>query len=506
MLECQEYGKNKMAERGVGYTVQFDPQMQSTVVGQGRDLWKEPARQPKVGRQQGGAGADDGMRTPDQDSAEGGVPTPHHNAEPEPRQPHAATQMVQSPPYRAAPARRRRARRASAGNRGPRYPTQEIGGQPGRAVRGHTPAAPPASEQYQVDAHDLTTTAQDVPETQHRTHGGHRGNGGAQAQRDRQYLHVGSVAIRPDGHVRRSDRICPDMGTGRTGPSRKGGRGLQVTWSRWRPASAQGLTQPALPAVAWRPVPVTPWPGGDAGPWIRVRAPSRRRPRLVRFTAVPALVLSAAFWALSLWPRPGSRQAMPARSAEQAPAFAAAAPRLEFPGGPGPAAFAAVPAAALRAALAAAEPPLDAPRPSWLSPALQAAAKTTGLPVALLAAVAQAESQGNPRAVSPAGALGLMQLMPNTAAALGVRHVFDAAENALAGAEYLAERLAAYDGGVRICIPDPAACPQALRLALAAYNAGPGAVARYHGVPPYPETQRYVREVTALYLRYRSPG
>ncbi len=115
--------------------------------------------------------------------------------------------------------------------------------------------------------------------------------------------------------------------------------------------------------------------------------------------------------------------------------------------------------------------------------ALTAAARATGLDPALLRAVALVESGGNPRAVSPAGALGLMQLMPSTARALGVSDPFNAFENALAGARFLRELLGRYGGNID--------------LALAAYNAGPGAVDRYGGIPPYAETQTYVRRVKA---------
>jgi peptidoglycan DL-endopeptidase CwlO len=107
-----------------------------------------------------------------------------------------------------------------------------------------------------------------------------------------------------------------------------------------------------------------------------------------------------------------------------------------------------------------------------------------GVSARLLASVAQQESGFNPRAVSSAGAQGLMQLMPATAKGLGVHNSFDPAQ-AIDGAARLLRDLKAEFGRVD--------------LALAAYNAGPGAVHRYGGIPPYPETQNYVRSVLAIF-------
>ncbi|HUU30057.1 MAG TPA: transglycosylase SLT domain-containing protein [archaeon] len=103
---------------------------------------------------------------------------------------------------------------------------------------------------------------------------------------------------------------------------------------------------------------------------------------------------------------------------------------------------------------------------------------------ALVAAVVMQESGGNPRAVSRAGAQGLMQLMPQTADSLGIGDVFDPEQNIEGGTRYLRNLLDQFEGDEI--------------LALAAYNAGPTAVQRYNGVPPYPETQGYVEKVTAL--------
>ncbi|MHB1614884.1 MAG: transglycosylase SLT domain-containing protein [Actinomycetes bacterium] len=109
------------------------------------------------------------------------------------------------------------------------------------------------------------------------------------------------------------------------------------------------------------------------------------------------------------------------------------------------------------------------------------AGATYGLPPNLLSAVAQVESGFNPTAVSPAGAQGLMQLMPGTSAGLGV-NPFDPAQAVAGAAQLLSRNLADFGS---------------LPLALAAYNAGAGAVRQYGGVPPYPQTQEYVARVLA---------
>jgi soluble lytic murein transglycosylase-like protein len=112
---------------------------------------------------------------------------------------------------------------------------------------------------------------------------------------------------------------------------------------------------------------------------------------------------------------------------------------------------------------------------------LAAAGKAHNLDVDLLASVVKAESNGNTRAVSRAGAQGLMQLMPRTAADLGVHNSFQPDENVQGGSAYLDALLTRYSNN--------------LALALAAYNAGPEAVDRYHGIPPYHETRVYVARV-----------
>lgn len=109
----------------------------------------------------------------------------------------------------------------------------------------------------------------------------------------------------------------------------------------------------------------------------------------------------------------------------------------------------------------------------------ETAARTHNVDVKLLRAVAWTESRGNNRAVSPKGALGVMQLMPATARELGV-DPRDETANIFGGAQYLARQIASF---------------QSVPLALAAYNAGPGAVRRWRGVPPFAETQAYVSSI-----------
>jgi soluble lytic murein transglycosylase-like protein len=125
-----------------------------------------------------------------------------------------------------------------------------------------------------------------------------------------------------------------------------------------------------------------------------------------------------------------------------------------------------------------------APRDRF-EPLIREHATRHALRVELVRAVIQVESGYNPRARSPKGAMGLMQLMPATARQLGVRNPFDPAENIRGGCAYLRQLLDRYQGNEE--------------LALAAYNAGSGAVDRHgHAIPPYQETREYVRKVSRL--------
>ncbi|MEM7522390.1 MAG: lytic transglycosylase domain-containing protein [Pseudomonadota bacterium] len=117
---------------------------------------------------------------------------------------------------------------------------------------------------------------------------------------------------------------------------------------------------------------------------------------------------------------------------------------------------------------------------------IEKAARRARISEALLIAVIMVESGGNSRAVSPAGASGLAQLMPGTARRYGVRNIFDPTQNLRGGADYLSDLLNMFEND--------------MVLALAAYNSGENAVARHGGVPPYAETRAYVPRVLSAFL------
>jgi hypothetical protein len=128
-----------------------------------------------------------------------------------------------------------------------------------------------------------------------------------------------------------------------------------------------------------------------------------------------------------------------------------------------------------------------APRPQEISMLLARAGEQHHIDADMLASVVRAESGGHAKAVSRTGARGLMQLMPGTAAQLGVVDSFEPEQNIKGGAAYLDQLLVRYHDNIA--------------LALAAYNAGPGAVDRWHGIPPYRETQLYVARVITEFNR-----
>jgi soluble lytic murein transglycosylase len=128
------------------------------------------------------------------------------------------------------------------------------------------------------------------------------------------------------------------------------------------------------------------------------------------------------------------------------------------------------------------------PGASWMTGYVDRFSRANDLPPALVHAIIKAESNGQRKAVSPKGAKGVMQLMPFTSKRLRVADPFDPIENIEGGIRYIKELLDTFEGN--------------LINAVAAYNAGPAAVRKYGGVPPYQETRLYVRRVMDLYRQY----
>ena len=181
---------------------------------------------------------------------------------------------------------------------------------------------------------------------------------------------------------------------------------------------------------------------------------------------------------------------------------AAAAPAAASAGGTGGAVAGQEPrpitAAASGGASPSASAPSSSPAPAPIvaadvpyGPLVAAVARRHGLSVSLFTALVWQESGFTPRARSGAGARGLTQLMPATARDLGVRRIYDPLENLDGGARYLVAQLLRF---------------RSVELALAAYNAGPGAVVKHRGIPPFAETRRYVRSVLAIEARLRAAG
>ncbi len=156
------------------------------------------------------------------------------------------------------------------------------------------------------------------------------------------------------------------------------------------------------------------------------------------------------------------------------------------------ASFASMVAAELASQGAQATVAVDAPAmvaPAQIDRLVSENASQMSVDPALVKAIIANESGFNASATSNVGAQGLMQLMPETAASLGVDNAYDPAENVRGGTKYIKGLLDRFNGDVK--------------LAVAAYNAGPGAVEKYGGVPPYAQTQNYVQNVLASYEKYR---
>ncbi len=128
------------------------------------------------------------------------------------------------------------------------------------------------------------------------------------------------------------------------------------------------------------------------------------------------------------------------------------------------------------------------PGATWMNGYVDRCSRANDLPPALVHAIIKAESNGQRKAVSSKGAKGVMQLMPFTSKRMQVNDPFDPIENIEGGVRYIKELLVAFEGN--------------LTYAIAAYNAGPAAVRKYGGVPPYQETRQYVRRVMELYRQY----
>jgi soluble lytic murein transglycosylase-like protein len=223
---------------------------------------------------------------------------------------------------------------------------------------------------------------------------------------------------------------------------------------------------PAAPAVAQSPPPPAPGQGGvtwqdpGAGGAGAYDVPAPPLPGAVPDPAAPT---PGAWW-----------ETTPATSANTAPGT--------------------VPADATAPATTPSTTPAGgAVRPANVphGPLIATTARRHGVPVALFTALVWQESGFRATAKSRAGARGLTQLMPATARALGVRSIYDPAQNLSGGARYLKTQLGRF--GTK-------------RLALAAYNAGPGAVRKYKGIPPYAETRGYVTSILRLEARLRQSG
>lgn len=127
-----------------------------------------------------------------------------------------------------------------------------------------------------------------------------------------------------------------------------------------------------------------------------------------------------------------------------------------------------------------------------INKAIESASLKYGVDKTLIRAVIKQESSFDPKSISSCGAQGLMQLMPGTADSLGVTDPFNIQQNIDGGTKYLKDQLSAFNNNIN--------------LALAAYNAGPNSITKYDGIPPYAETQDYIKKVTQYYNQYKLSG
>lgn len=127
-----------------------------------------------------------------------------------------------------------------------------------------------------------------------------------------------------------------------------------------------------------------------------------------------------------------------------------------------------------------------------INKAIESASLKYGVDKTLIRAVIKQESSFDPKSISSCGAQGLMQLMPGTADSLGVTDPFNIQQNIDGGTKYLKDQLSSFNNNIN--------------LALAAYNAGPNSVTKYDGIPPYAETQDYIKKVTQYYNQYKLSG
>lgn len=313
------------------------------------------------------------------------------------------------------------------------------------------------------------------------------------------YAHLEQVNVTPGMQVAAGQEIGLSGSTGNsTGPHLHFGVKLNNQWVDPTPylqpgGSTASLTGPTMqsPGVGGADEAGDAKDiGGTASPLLQMESASAANPPAYGLVFAPVPVVASG--AASATSATLTTQRQPATQAQQgstqpifrtAPASPAVAP---------PPVVAASVTTSAPASSAPAAVPATATSGGGVTAMVQQAAEATGVPASLIQAVMQAESSGNPRAESPSGAKGLMQLMDATATAYGVTDSFDPQQSLLGGARFLRDLLHQFQGNTS--------------LAIAAYNAGPGAVTKYGGIPPYPETKAYVARVLQLQQQYAAQG